>query len=92
LSSFHSTPRSAAVPELWTFGNMSMSDPKPSFTRLDSVKTKIELSEKILQGALQKLRDPDLSSFKRTEIQGIIEDIRQDIARFQKQKDDLERE
>jgi hypothetical protein len=69
-----------------------MSDPELSFTRLDSAKTKIELSEKILQGALQKLRDPDLSSSKRTEIQGIIEDIRQDIARFQKQKDDLEKE
>jgi hypothetical protein len=80
------------VPELWTFGYMSMSDPEPSFTRLDSVKAKIELSEKILQGALQKLRDPELSNSKRAEVQRIIEDIRRDMARFQKQKDDLERE
>jgi hypothetical protein len=69
-----------------------MSDSGPEFTRLDSVKAKIKLSEQLLHTALQKLRDPDLSGSKRAELQGIVEDIRRDMPRFQKQKDDLERQ
>jgi hypothetical protein len=68
-----------------------MSDFVPDFTRLASVRAKLELSEQIIQAASQKLSAPDLSSSRRAELQRVIEDTRRDVVRWQKQKEDLER-
>ena len=67
-----------------------MSNPKPDFTPLASVQAKLKLSEQLIQSASQKLHDPNLSDSKRAELQKTIEEVRRDMVRFQRQKDDLD--
>lgn len=71
---------------------MVMSDSEPDLTPLASVKAKLIFAERLIQTASQKLRDPSLSDSRRAELQKIVEDTREDMLRFRRQKDDLEKQ
>lgn len=82
----------AAVGEVRSFGVVSMSDSAsgPEFTPRGSLEAKLKLAARLIETASQQLRDGNVSTARRAELQKIVDDTRKDLSRFQKQKEELD--
>jgi hypothetical protein len=69
---------------------MSDSPSEPEFTARASVQAKIKLAERLIETASEQLRDLSQAAPRRAELEKLLEDMRRDLSRFEKQKEELD--